>query len=465
MFIGRKEELGQLCKAMKQQNKASLVYGKRRVGKTRLIKEALKLQDCKFIYYECIKATIRENIDALTKMLLDEKLLAFSASFASFRDLFKYLTNLNEKIVVVIDEYPYLSTFEKPETVDSVFQNIIDSLLGNLHLVISGSQISIMKGLMNEGNALYGRFGLVIRLRELSYIEAAEFYPEKSVYDKVAFYSTFGGSPFILQEINNEESLGQNIERTILNESSPVNLYASNLLLTDYSNAVNAERILAVLGNGKKRYSDIENKLFTNNNGNLAKQLKTLLDTELISQNVPINRINDAKKKYYKIDDNLLRFYYTYVYRNRSSLQILGSHTFFKEMIEPTLLSEYVPHRFEEMCRQYFGICAKKGLLPGITNIGTYYYDDPVRKKNGEFDVVLQFGTDYELYEVKYHKKKMSLKEVLEEIAQIGDIREIKVRKIGFISVNGFEKKEEGYAYFAGDDLFLGEDKKNIDIQ
>ena len=454
MFIGRTEEMKKLCDALKDTDRASLIYGKRRVGKTRLIKEALKVQDCRFVYYECIKASIRENVDALTKILQDNNMLTFSATFASFQDVFKYLNSLHEKIVIVIDEYPYLSAFEDSKAVDSVFQNIIDNHLSNLHLVLSGSQISIMKRLLSEGNALYGRFGLAIQLKELSYIEAAGFYPSKSAYDRIAFYSVFGGSPFVLKELREEESLEENIERSILNESSPVYLYASNILLTDYSNAVNAERILSVLGNGKKKYSDIENRLYSGNNGNLAKQLKTMIDSELISPNVPINKMNDSKKKYYEIDDNLLRFYYTYIYNNKSTLQILGNTTFFKEIIEPTLLSEYVPRRFEELCRRFFEMLAKKGMLPGLTNIGTYYYDDPKRKKNGEFDVALQFGKNYEIYEVKYYKKPMTLDEIHSEIGQINDIRELSISKIGFIAVNGFENDTEEYIYYTGDDLF-----------
>ena len=63
MFVARTEELSKLSDAMKQAGRASLVYGKRRVGKTRLIKEALNRQDQSIIYYECIKGTMQENID------------------------------------------------------------------------------------------------------------------------------------------------------------------------------------------------------------------------------------------------------------------------------------------------------------------------------------------------------------------------------------------------------------------
>jgi AAA+ ATPase superfamily predicted ATPase len=250
VFIARSEELSKLSDSLKKNGQASLVYGKRRVGKTRLIKEALGRQDQSVIYYECIKGTMQENIDAFTRVLNELQILTFSSSFRSFSDVFAYLNTLPRSFVVVIDEYPYLSSLSDAEAVDSVFQTVIDQKLGNIHLVLSGSQVSVMKDLLKKGNALYGRFQLILHLRELDYRDASLFYPSKSPYEKIAFYSVFGGSPFILQELREDESLEQNIIRTVRDESIPVSLYATNILLTDYTNAVNAERILAVLGNG-----------------------------------------------------------------------------------------------------------------------------------------------------------------------------------------------------------------------
>jgi len=454
MFIARTEELSKLTDAIKQAGRASLVYGKRRVGKTRLIKEALNRQDQSVIYYECIKGTMQDNINAFTRLLAELQILPFSISFQSFVDVFAYINTLPRSFVVVIDEYPYLSSLADSETVDSVFQTVIDQKLNNIHLVLSGSQVSVMKNLLRKGNVLYGRFQLILHLRELDYQDAALFYPSKFPYEKIAFYSVFGGSPFILRELREKETLEQNIVRTILDESSPVSLYASNILLTDYTNAVNAERILAVLGNGKKKYSELERALQANSTGSLAKQLKSLQATELISQLFPINKPNDSKKKFYEINDNLLRFWFTYLYHNRSALQMVGPKAFFDRQVAPTLITEYVPHRFEELCRGFFSRLAKSGRLPGITNIGTYYYDDPVRHRNGEFDVALEFGDQYQIYEAKYYRKPMTLSEIHKEAGQIRDIDSLNVVRLGFIAANGFEKQEDGFSFFSGEDLY-----------
>lgn len=223
--------------------------------------------------------------------------------------------------------------------------------------------------------------------------------------------------------------------------------------MTDFTNAVNAERILAVLGNGKKKYSELERALQANSTGSLAKQLKSLQATELISQLFPINKPEDSKKKYYEINDNLLRFWFTYIYHNKSALQMVGPKAFFDQHVAPTLLTEYVPHRFEELCRSFFSRLARNGQLPGITNIGTYYYDDSVKHQNGEFNVALEFGNKYQIYEAKYYRKPIALSEIHHEIVQVQAIESLNIVQAGFIAVNGFEKKDERYSYYNGEDL------------
>ena len=453
MFIGRERELEILLDSLRPNRSAALIYGKRRVGKTTLIKRALENQKKPYIYYECLKGSMRENIDGFTRELLRLKLLPFTTEFPTMQDVFAYLNTLATPLIVVIDEYPYLKTATPGPAVDSAFQSVIDNNLTNICLVLSGSHIGMMRELLEEGNALYGRFGCVIRLKELSYRQAAAFYPDLSAYDKAALYGVFGGSPYILEQLRPDLTLRQNIVRTILDESSPVYLYAAHLLLSDYSNSVNAERIMAALGNGKRKYKELEDRLNANRTGNLSKQMKTLVALDILRRTTPINRQDDVKKVRYEISDNLMRFYFAYIYKNQSALKMLGPETFYDQYVEPTLIS-FLAGRFEEICRDYFSFLAHRRLLNGVMNIGTFYYDDPVEKRNGEFDVALDYGGTYGIFEAKYHKDPMELDEIHREIAQIRDIREIPVTQIGFISINGFAAKEEGCVYYSGTDLY-----------
>ena len=430
MFIGREKEL-----ALLQEDyigKAIMVYGKRRVGKTTLIRKAL--ESCQYlkVYFECLKGTMQDNINGFVQELVRAKVLPVPLSFSTLQDVFTYLNALPQKIVVVIDEYPYLKSMTDSAAVDSIFQSIIDNRLSNIELILSGSHIGIMKDTLQEKNALYGRFAVTIKLNELSYLDAAKFYPDKTPYDKVGHYAVFGGSPFVNQALNPEATLRENIINTV---------------------SINAERIFSVIGNGKKRYTEIEDKLDARKTGNLAKQIKPLLDLEILSRNNPINRLNDNKKSAFEINDNLLRFYFTFVYKNSSALQVLGAKAFYDEYISP-VLTDFISRRFEGICRDYFSLQVRSGKLKGVRNIGSYYYDDPVNRTNGEFDVALEFADGYEIFEAKYYAQPMTLDEIHHEAQQVEAIKELKVKKLGFIAINGFNEQEKPFTYLDGNDIF-----------
>lgn len=453
MFIGREKELTLLHQDYI--GKAVMVYGKRRVGKTTLIQKALENCQYQTVYYECSKGAMQDNIDGLVRELVRVKILPVPLNFSTLQDVFIYLNALPKKIVVVIDEYPYLKKGTDSATVDSIFQNIIDNRLSDIELILSGSHIGMMKDLLQERNALYGRFAVTIKLNELNYLDAARFYPDRTPYDKVAHYAVFGGSPFVNQALNPAATLRENVISTILNPVSAVYLYASQLLLSDYSVKINAERIFSVIGNGKKRYTEIEDKLDVKKTGNLSKQIKSLTELEIVSRNSPINKIGDNKKATFEINDNLLRFYFTFIYKNASALQVLGAEAFYDEYVAPTL-TDFISRRFEGICRDYFSLQVRSGELKGVRNIGSYYYDDPVHRKNGEFDVAMELANGYAIYEAKYYAQPMTLDEIHREAQQVANIKELAVKQLGFIAINGFVEQEKPYTYLDGNDIFAG---------
>ena len=180
---------------------------------------------------------------------------------------------------------------------------------------------------------------------------------------------------------------------------------------------IGAERIISAVANGKQKYGEIESKLGMKNNGLLSKQLASLLRMEIVTKTFPINKPDDNKKCAYEVNDNLLRFYYAYVYKNKSALRVLGPEAFYDEYVEQSLVT-FISHRFEEIVRDCFSLRAKSGKLKGVTNIGTYYYDDSATKTNGEFDAVLERRECYDIYEVKYYASPLGIGEMKKEEAQ-----------------------------------------------
>lgn len=453
MFVGREEKLALL--QHEHIGKAVMVYGKRRVGKTTLILKALEQCPYQTVYFECLKGTMQENIDGLVQELVRVKILPVPLAFSSLQDVFAYLNTLTQKMVVVVDEYTHLYAMNDSGVVDSVFQCIIDNRLSNIKLILASSHIGMMKNLLQERNPLYGRFAASLKLDELNYLDTSKFYPDKSAYDKVAHYAVFGGSPFINQALNPAVTLRENIIGTILNPMSPVYLYASQLVFSDNALNINAERIFSALGNDRKRYTEIEDALGVKKTGNLAKQIKTLTDLDILSRRIPINKPNDNKKATYELNDNLLRFYYAFVYKNSSALQVLGAEAFYDEYVAP-VLTHFIAHHFEDICREYFSLQVRSGRMNGVRSIGSYYLDTAVRGENKAFSVAVELADGYAVYLPKYSAQPMTLDEIHGEALRMEGVNDPGIKQLGFISINGFVEQEKPYIYLDGNDIFAG---------
>lgn len=453
MFIGREEELALLRE--EHIGKAVMVYGKRRVGKTTLILKALEQCSYQTVYFECLKGTMQDNIAGFVQELVRIKVLPVPLAFSSLQDVFAYLNTMPQKMVVVVDEYTHLYAMNDSGVVDSVFQSIIDNRLSNIELILAGSHIGMMKDLLQERNPLYGRFATSIKLDEMNYLDAAKFYPDKSAYDKVAHYAVFGGSPFINQALNPAATLRDNIISTILNPMSPVYLYASQLVFSDNSLNVNSERIFSALGNDRKRYTEIEDALRVKKTGNLAKQIKTLTDLEILARSIPINKPNDNKKATYELNDNLLRFYYAFVYKNSSALQVLGAEAFYDEYVAP-VLTRFIAHHFEDICREYFSLQVRSGRMNGVRSIGSYYLDTAVRCEIKEFPVSVELADGYAVYLPKYSAQPMTIDEIHGEAQRMEGVNDPGIKQLGFISINGFVEQEKPYIYLDDNDIFAG---------
>lgn len=441
MFIGRKKELETLNSFINSSDKALLLYGKRRVGKTELIKQAFK-DNC--VYFECMKDTLKNNVSSFVETLIKKGLVNIPFKADTFIEVFSLLSALKIKGNIIIDEYPYLYKYSDNSMIDSHFQSIIDNYLSNTKLVLCGSNVNVMTSLLEGNNALFGRFDKIIFLDELSYIESQHFYYNKPIYDKIGFYAVFGGSPYLNLEVDENLSLIENIKRTFLNERSNVYRYCENLLFTDVPSSVNINSICDTLKNGKKTCAQIESSLNSEKNGGMNKKLELLSKMKLITKYQPINRLNNSKATKYEINDNAIRFFYSFVYKNKSILNSIGSDAFFDEYIGDKLTT-FISHRFEEMVRDYISLRVKEGSIKGVFGIGTYYYDDPKTKTNGEFDVAIKLkGEKYKIIEVKYYKNNvLKVKEMKEEADQVKKISEIDVLGVAFVCTSGYEEGSE----------------------
>ena len=208
-----------------------------------------------------------------------------------------------------------------------------------------------------------------------------------------------------------------------------------------------------VLGNSKFRFSEIDERVRGVEEKNLNRQLKVLLDMEAIEKVSPINAKDDKRKTFYTITNNLVRFYYAYIFSCRDEIRRLGADTFYRMYIAPSI-GTFISYRAESVARSYFVRQARKDTLGDVLDIGTYWYDDRKAKKNGEFDCVIKRRDSYDIYEVKYLKDKISIRMMEDEIAKIKAIEGLRIGTIGFISISGFEADLPGIKQITGEDLY-----------
>ena len=136
-------------------------------------------------------------------------------------------------------------------------------------------------------------------------------------------------------------------------------------------------------------------------------------------------------------------------------MNIMNAEVFYRKYIEKDFEEQYVPHLFENICRQYLIRKNKEGKIePVIEKIGKYYYDNPAERSNGEFDIVTQDELGYTFYEVKFKKKPVSDEMIDEEIAQV-KATGLDCYKYVFFSRSGFRcKKRENVKLIDLKELF-----------
>lgn len=459
MFVARERETKILNDFLKE-NKALLIYGLRRVGKTTLIKNVLKNSEKNYVYFECLKADERTNVSLFVN-LLKEQIGFIDAKFEDFLSVFKLLNRDYKDYVFVIDEYSYLKQYylesKKSETkliaekIDSEFQNIIDNYLDNIHLIMSGSSIHIMDKLQDHNCPLYGRFYKSLCLKPFNYLEAYELFTGVLKKEYISYYSVFGGSPYVIEKVDPDKTLKENICELLLDEDGILRNHIKHNVLNELEQDPDLNNVLSAIKNGIKRYGDIENICQIKTPGLLDKRLKKLIDLDIIDVKYSIGKENDKKKKYYYIKDNLLKFYYAYIYREENRINYLSSERYYDLYIAKSI-NEFISLRFENIVRDYFSIAIRKGMYEEIIDIGSLF------TQNGEFDCVIKNKNNkYMIYEVKYLNKPLKIEDMKKEIYQIKNIKGLKVEKVGFVSSSGFAEKLPDVEYLNLNSLFFEE--------
>lgn len=453
-FIGREEEILKIKNKInsdKQEN--ILVFGRRRIGKSFLIKKSIEDINCIKLNYQCKKIKIEATIEEITRLINSE--LKLNNKFSSFDEILDFLFSYNKKIIFIIDEYPYLT--EELKGVDSIIQSYIDKYKfdSELKLIISGSAISIMRDMIDYSMPLFGRFTEVIELKEQNYLDSSKYYDNYSYEDKIAMFSVLGGEPYYNSLVNYNNTFEENIIDLIIKENSIIELTLNNRIFSELNKVSYALDVMQLIALGVCKNDDILSKSHIESSARLATILNKLLKLDIIEKKAPINDEFNKKKTFYYLKSNVLKFYFKYVFKNLSIRNNMNEITFYEKFIKEDLYSKYIPKQFEKICYQFLILSNKNNKIDNpFHKIGTYWYNDKQNKINGEFDIVTIDDTGTIFYEVKYTNKKIEVSDIEEELKQLSTLK-LDYYKLGFFSKTGFSNDiDDNYKKYELHDLF-----------
>ncbi|WP_433069478.1 ATP-binding protein [Treponema vincentii] len=386
MFIGREKELSYLNEFYQKPGLGmTVIYGRRRIGKSTLISEFVK--DKKVIFYTATKVGKERNLELFSKQVTDVFLAGIGdINFRTIEAVFDFIAQnmSDEKMLLVIDELPYWA--EKDEALLSVLQKYIDTVwrTKNLKIILCGSALSFMENkVLSEKSPLFGRRDSQIKLEAFDYLDAAQFVPKYSYEDKAICYGITGGVAKYLSMIDPKKNLDENIVRLFFRTDGYLYDETRNLLTQEFSDITVVNNIIEQIASGKNTINVIANKI-NEKEPTILYSIEKLISVGLVEKKKCITEEKNKKKTLYVLKDHMFKFWYEFVPKATSVIEMGQGELYYKKAVKP-ILHSFMGTVFEDMCRYY---TLKQGILGKfncfITAVGTWWRTETVLNSNGE---------------------------------------------------------------------------------
>jgi uncharacterized protein len=351
MFIGRDRELGVLEElADRGDPELFVLYGRRRVGKTELLQQFCEGR--KAVYFQAAQLREKDNLRAYREALADglgENIAA--VDFPDWETALQFTCERanEQRLVVVIDEFPYLC--EANKGLPSVLQRFWDrrGKRSTLMLVLCGSQVSFMEEqVLSEKSPLFGRRTAQKRLYPLAPPDTVGFFPEWSVEDRLLAYSILGGMPAYLRRFDDSRTLRQNILKEILRPEGYLFEEVQFLLRNELSSPTTYNSILAAVARGDRKVGDVA--LTVGVDSTMAnKYLTVLRDLGLVQRLIPITDPDPLRSRRgsYHIADRFVAFHFRHVQPSVTLINAGRGARVLEESVEPDLARLFDEARLE----------------------------------------------------------------------------------------------------------------------
>ena len=443
-FLGREKEILDLEKEYARDGGFVVIYGRRRIGKTTLIKQFIKSKTA--FYFLATKEVESQSMKRFAGVIARTtgNSVMQKAAFSDWLDLFQAVADYkpNEKKVLVIDEFPYLLMVN--DSFPSILQNAWDEILkdSNVMLILCGSLISMMKKhALSYESPLYGRRTAQMRIAPLPFTTVYE--NQKLSFEEAAEqYSITGGVPKYMEFFSDGQPLYEQIKENVLSKNGF--LYEEpNFLLTDEVQVpTNYFSIIKVIADGNHKLGTIAGILGLETSA-LTPYLKTLSELGFIEKQVPVTEKNAEKtrKGLYFISDNFLRFWFRYVYPYKGELELDNTQISLDEL-DKDFKEKFVAFAYEDICKEIFArLCSDKAIDFTPSKIGSYWLND--KSGNTQIDVMAVDTVNKRLFagECKYHNQPIDADVYFELVKKVDNSSEIKSAFKGYTVIYGVFSK------------------------
>lgn len=444
MFVGRHQELEQLNQAYQENDfQFTVIYGRRRIGKTSLINEFLK--DKKSIYYVALEENAEDNLkrfsDAISIFKNTDQ--GGKEKFANFEECFKEITHLAQKqrVILVIDEFPYLA--KAYPTISSMLQSYIDHEFKetNLFLILCGSSMSFMeRQVLGYQSPLYGRRTLALKLEPFKLSEAHEMLPKLSKEDAFIINTVCGGVPQYLSYMSDSMSVADNIKKNFLSKSGRLFDEPNNLLQQELRDPTNYNSIINAIASGASKHSKIAQSAHLQT-GPLTTYLNNLIDLGIVEKKLPVTEQKKSKSKniVYRICDGMFRFWYTFVGKQTDLIERGLTDLAWVKVQKG--LSDFMGPEFEKYSQDFmWSQDMNEKIVPNpFIHLGNWWGTDKRTHQQVELDIVGFSDDERDGYfgECKWKNEPIS-RSVLEKLITNSEIFKYTLKHYYLFSKSGF---------------------------
>lgn len=345
-FVDRTDETARLVSALSRDKSSFVVvYGRRRLGKSTLVKRVLHDDD---VYFLADRSEGQHQRMLLATVIAQVFPDFDKVVYPDWETLLRALDyRADRRFTLCLDEFPYI--VEQSPELPSVLQKFIDGKQLKYNIVVCGSSQNMMYGLFLDSTApLYGRADVIMRLMPIRLPFVCEALGVDAV-GAVEEYSVWGGVPRYWELRERNASLDDALRYNILSVNGTLYEEPVKLFQDDVKDIIKTSTIMSYIGSGATRLSEIASRC-NEPATNLSRPLKKLIDLGFLEKDVPFG-INEktARKSIYKISDPFMAFYYKFVVPNRSFIE-LGRRNPVEHALDAHF-SEYVSMQWERLCR------------------------------------------------------------------------------------------------------------------